>query len=1800
MASKIYALLVGIDNYSPESRGVNSLKGSVNDIKAIEAYLRKQIATDDKWELVEKILTNDLATRQGVIDGFLKHLCQADSEDVVLFYYSGHGSYETVPEVFRNQERDDKIGTIVCYDSRTSEGLDLAAQELSYLIEQVAKNNPHILIILDCCHSGTAIRDPEAVERQIYSDRKVRDLKDFLFPKEWLDYRLSNSYQPPRHIALAACRNIQTTKEYKASDGQTRGAFSYFLTEALQRTNGSLSYANLFQDINALITGKVKNQSPQIEATSDDLIKTFLLGAAGEHINYFSLSYDNNTHCNWVINGGILHGIHPKSEGDTFLAIFPQGTQAEKLQEIGNAICEATLTQVFTEVSIAEIIGDISQLSKDEPYWAIVTSVPLPKLKVYFQGNVIGVEVARTTLSTVDGSTSLFVRETESLTDADYYLEAINGQYWIKQPADKQPLVAPVPEVADRQGYTQQRANQIIKRLEHIARWRNILELKTPPTSQIKAGDVEMEVTVTSGGKEYSSKTEASALRGEYTWKEKNSEPPEVKITVSNKSDKELYFQVIELAGSYAIYVPEFFPERSSISLPSQNVASGEELVVEIPRTYLNNGITEYDTILKLIVSTREFNASLLQQPELDSPPPVNRSSDLSGTLNRLMDKVYTRETTRKKDKYIDNWMTQEVKITLVKPPGGVEIQDSGSTTLLTGVELQGHQTFKGKFSLNSLPPSSRHVNSNLIPPIFLQDQTIQRDGDKRLVEPYQFNMTRSSGLFSVLEIVDVQNHESVTPENPIKLLVGQSLSSDEHILPVAYDGEFFLPLGKAKNVNGKTEITIERLPEPTVNSRSLQGSIKILFQKVLYNTLGKDFEYPLLRIAKVSSEGDVFYLDEDIKAKVASASKILLYIHGIIGDTRSLLPSVLAKTIENGQEKIQDKYDLILAFDYENLNTTIQENAKLLKQKLEEVGLTANHGKQLHIVAHSMGGLVARTFIEKEDGNQIVQHLVMLGTPNAGSPWATIQDWAFTALGIGLNQLSSVAWPLNIITALLSFLEANDNALDQMKPQSEFIQSIAKNIDPQVQYTIIAGDRSIRSSALEIEPGKNSSQIQRLMQKLFGSAVDNVVDTVFLQQPNDIAVTLSSIKSISLERNPQPIIISPDSACDHLTYFTSQAGLDALANALKQNYEPDHSAETVKTRLWYFGVKLPTKNQAVGEDLILNLNFTSDSQLDRSIRVPFNTLEVTIYIEASGFYLQGEHTRTLPVRDGELMERSLTLNLTPLVSGDCTINLSVYPGGRLPNLSPEKLPIEVRVNTPIVLPNIPELIDRRAIPEPEPDVILHVTIEEVLKEEQLTGLQRVGLYLTCGALSCDRQPLEPLHFTANELEKLRQSAIQAAAVANGSPVDVLISLQAIGATLFDRLMPLEHPLRNYYWELFKLANSNTPLTWLIVSEAKAVLPWELVCAYDYNQETGKNWYDEFLAQKFILAHWVGYQGLKLANEAPLLELGLTHYNQRPEHLSRWQKVLGSQAQAKSNQQSGLLDLMQPSSSCYGLHILRYTDPHQIGQITSYEANPELASGKTLNQAEELLYNQRLDFTLRRPVVGLSLVDGQTANRGMAMSGSDNQLEADWMLPLMHAGASVLVGSRWSVLPESDRLFYRTFYNLMRSGIELGSAVWQARKDVRLAFPHRSDWLAYTYFGHPQCQPYLVRPSQGFTFFEAINPPENDKFLAGKSYRFRASYRTEAPVWYSGRLSLQEISKEAEDLSVMMVRLTGEMPPEFYQLKPVASKESYQDIITIIMPSKEMILPLLIRFQKGSDELNTLFLNLNVVDRGQS
>ena len=314
----------------------------------------------------------------------------------------------------------------------------------------------------------------------------------------------------------------------------------------------------------------------------------------------------------------------------------------------------------------------------------------------------------------------------------------------------------------------------------------------------------------------------------------------------------------------------------------------------------------------------------------------------------------------------------------------------------------------------------------------------------------------------------------------------------------------------------------------------------------------GREFKYPILAVAEVGENKKVTYNQDEnyVKQQVAQAKRIVLYIHGIIGDTESLVSTIEQPVLQaDGQEgSIGKLYDLVLTFDYENLNTTIEQNAQHLKRRLRDVGLGKNHDKELHIIAHSMGGLVSRWFIEREGGNEVVQHLIMLGTPNAGSPWSVVEDWVKLTLGIGLNGLSLVAWPAKVVAMLMGTLEKNIRvSLAQMNPASDFLNSLAASDDPGIPYSIIAGNTSIIPAALEQQAEKKSI-LERLQQSLF----KKVVELPFFGEPNDIAVRVDSIKSIPTGRSHPPHI--QEVPCDHMSYFLNEptkVGLKALLAAM-------------------------------------------------------------------------------------------------------------------------------------------------------------------------------------------------------------------------------------------------------------------------------------------------------------------------------------------------------------------------------------------------------------------------------------------------------------------------------------------------------------------------------------------------------------------------------------------------------------------------------------------------------------------------
>jgi Caspase domain len=1159
MARTLYALLVGIDRYRPP---VPPLNGCVNDIEAV-ATLLQELGAGGEFALELRVLKDAEATRAGIIDGFRGHLCRAGSDDVALFYYSGHGSQEDAPPEFWHLEPDRLDETLVCYDSRDEGKWDLADKELAMLIAEVAERSPHILAVLDCCHSGSGTRAPleEGIAvRRAPTDHRHRPVEAFLegtlVPERGAEDSASGTgwgvVPAGKHLLLAACRPSETAKEVMQA-GKAYGAFTASLLAALRQTRGSITYRDLLKRAEAQVRLRVAQQVPQVEATDPaDLQRPFLGGAVRTQRSHFTLRRDAKL--GWVIDGGAVHGIaRPVGGETTVLAVFdPQVARAE-WRRTDAALATAEVEEVRPELSRVKLQTRDGPLDQNSTYRAVVIATPLPAFGIYLNGERDALERVRHALATAGegGGRSTLVREVAAEDEAELRLDVRDGSFLISRARADRPLVAEIVGVGE------EGARAAVQRLEHVARWEAVARLENPG-SRLGADLVEISVLqpIDEAGKEtWRESDPRRGIRLEYRYPSGEWAPAKARIELRNKGRDEVYCALLWLGEDYS--VSSALIPGGTLHLPAGGSAAangGEPVWGFVPDDKWREGRTEVRDVLKLIVSTEQFDATLFEQEELDRYAVTRAARAVRSVprnaLERLAARVHHRGLATTKPgsgEIIPDWATGELALTVVRPLEAAEVPEPGQRQELgAGVTLMGHPALKAKARLVSPTEAGRGLGDLGLPGILRDDPDAS--------QPFLFEAPRGTdpGL-GALQLFDVDNPEAVTKEAPLVLRVQAQLRPGEHVLPFAWDGEFFLPLGAARPADGGTEIELRQLPAllQTANDveRGIISSVRILFQKILSSKLGTEFDYPRLAAVSFDAEGTPSYdaAAGGVRERVAQAGRILVYVHGILGDTLGMAASSRAEValLNAPPQRIGDRYDLALAFDYENINTGIRETAKALKERLAAVGLGAGHGKTLHVAAHSMGGLVSRWFIEREGGDEVVQHLVTLGTPHAGSPWPTIQGWATAALAIGLNGLAQVAWPVRLLGDLVGAVETVDVMLDEMGPDSPFLAELAQNPDPKVRYTLLVGNTSIIPAASE------SGKLSSLFAKLSPQRVLHAATALaFLKAPNDIAVSVASAKAVPEGRAPAPQIA--EVPCDHITFFSANAGRQALLEALQ------------------------------------------------------------------------------------------------------------------------------------------------------------------------------------------------------------------------------------------------------------------------------------------------------------------------------------------------------------------------------------------------------------------------------------------------------------------------------------------------------------------------------------------------------------------------------------------------------------------------------------------------------------------------
>ncbi len=1153
MPNNIFALLIGIDQYQ-----TMPLNGCVLDSQDVEEYLRHTIQPD---RLQLQTLRDDKATKSNIIDGFLTHLGQATADDIVFVHYSGHGSREEADPVFWDFCPDYKNEIIVTVDSLTPDGQilnPLADKELRWLIHQIAQKNPHIAVMMDCCHSGGGTRNLSPnVKSRFTGNRssRVRSIDDFAFAQsryggkiDTVIDQINNRFILPngRHVQLAGCRNNQTAKELPVN-GEQRGIFTYSVLDILKNTSGNISYRDLVKLATTRVVNRVSDQVPQIDSVrADDDLNTFLLGSAKRSVQYYLLRNDANI--GWYIDAGSVHGIIPPTQGETVLGIIDQNADSNATD--APITMRAKITSVQPDKSTVQFIDGNPSL---EGYHARLLSAPLPPLRIRLLAEKPNSSLQREAIGLVREAMNkekLFLTEVGECDDSDYWVyayehEGVQKYRIIRQDADR-------PVVKQQETFSRETAAKVIEELVHIGRWHRIANLANPNTVFVSPNNPSIDLYEIIDGVERQVSTASGEVRLNYRYVNGQWVEPSIRVKLTNNSSRRLWCSVLDLAANFEI-TNELLPKQRLEPGESVFLFDGQAISPEFPEALANMGANEVRSIMKLFAATEEFDSSLFNLKGL-AWATEKRNMARGSTLDQLFQRANARGTFKTpKPAVLNDWTSDQLSICIVKPVA----ETSEAQLKSAGIQVLPHKrNFKARvLGLSSTGQHrSRTVEGKtaLALPDFLLDYDTQT---------YPLPLLQGRGgsdELNVLELSGIENAEEVTTKTPLHIELPIKLKRGEQIIPLALDADGLIyPIGYARNArNSETKQTVAKvsicqLPKPTgaargeASERGILNTIKIVFQKVIADTTGLlKYEYPYLAIVTRNNKGELHYErnTERINQAVAAAQNPIVVTHGFTGETCDFFrPNRRRPDTPLYNQLNQSGYDLILAFDYDSYSTSIADTAAALKSRLVAAGF--NTQKRATLLAHSMGGLVSRYAIEALDGNQLVKHLVTVGTPHQGTMWVKIANWAAMGVSLALSKLTIVGWPLTALTFLndkMDWFKGLDKVSDDLRTNSALVQQLNGYTSPQdVRYCSVAGNvllpQIVKGKVTQLCDKLKIPDHTQLIAKLFGES-------------HDLVAAKSSMEGMG--KTVPACIISP--ACDHVSYFSTEAGLNAIAEALK------------------------------------------------------------------------------------------------------------------------------------------------------------------------------------------------------------------------------------------------------------------------------------------------------------------------------------------------------------------------------------------------------------------------------------------------------------------------------------------------------------------------------------------------------------------------------------------------------------------------------------------------------------------------
>jgi pimeloyl-ACP methyl ester carboxylesterase len=1048
------------------------------------------------------VLKDSAATRSGIIAGFREHLAQAGPNDIAFFQFAGHGARWKSSSAFNAFYPDGFDEGLVCWDSRREPdkpgSYDLADKELAVLVAELAKKCPHVVVLLDCCHSGSGTRSADDLSQmairmshQVDTERPLETYLDGHY-SQLLEQNLRLETPASRHILLAACeRKKQAFEGY-----DRRGIFSSTLLEQLDKCQGRTTYADLFLRVRATVQKKAYYQTPQFEVFRGfDGHQGFLgFDADRNGRKIFAVNQDPLTH-QWTVDFGAIHGFVPVQDQPLEFSILDQSEDRSGKGETDN---EASVgTAVAASVGLTRsVIHPTVELPSDRPLFAKVTSLPASPMLVSISGDPGAIELLKSELQLAEISTIEFVEAIGRC--REYGVEAVtdstHGPVYLIQHYSAGRLVQGVKGLSDVS------ARHVIRALAQIAEWESRLALQNHH-SQVAPETIPFHFIQRQGSQ--SIRHEGSQIRLTI-----GDESVHGQLVTENKTGQSLYSLLIYFSDDYGMTIldTDEFPSSANERTLLLDGSPDVEFFLDVdgPSTSIER--------FMLVVSNHPIDEFLLGTAENIDPGAANVV--LQPLETGFVDPLKGRKirTGQKKIAEVE-WFTRMIEIQLVRPE-----ERFGETTVEMNhslIKLLPHPQFTAEVTLQ--PATSGRSASGGSD--FWQALT---NDDLSLVS---FSNTRGQNL-SVVELSNIRNSESLA-DVPVEMELAVPLLDNESLVALTFDGQHILLAGECqKMASGATRFSMSELPTNNRGARGIVSTLKLYFFKTCFkaNTVSS------LRAVEYKASGSITLERHSLQQRVAAADRIVLMIHGLLGDGASMATALnpVSSTLLEPNAENENRNTLYLVWDYEQLCTTLQTSANELHDQLAKIGIGPDDGKELVIVAHSIGGLMARWLIEQGEGRNYVEHLILLGVPNDGAPLGKIGLAASAArllLTVAVNIIPGVAGVAGYILSVLINLNRVTVAIEQLDADGDFLRQLNASEDPKVRYTIISGD--------VYEMQKSDNRIHDLLMKLGQGRIGQLL---FENAAHDTVVSVGSSRNVSSNRTPPPQF--RNLPCHHFGYL--------------------------------------------------------------------------------------------------------------------------------------------------------------------------------------------------------------------------------------------------------------------------------------------------------------------------------------------------------------------------------------------------------------------------------------------------------------------------------------------------------------------------------------------------------------------------------------------------------------------------------------------------------------------------------------